>query len=255
MHGDIRSENMAAYSWERGYDPNFRRQYNIQENLVLGEEERIRELGKQIYGQVDESGYYTNRADFSQLDDGNTTVVARKVEKPEEKKIPEPTAIPENDKVAVAKLPNNPTPQFALGGNMYGLNEDMTLVETETGKPIAQMGQNEKIEKQGNAIQVTPETKLKADELAEKYDASSEVETRMNDIEDRIDQQQETTNQETRRPVAPERVDTKAPDMWRESVAAAERTVSPSFNRAIARSKFFPEGHHYQRGAVSSKST
>lgn len=158
------------------------------------------------------------------------------------------------EETAVASAAKNSTPQFALGGNMYGLNEDMTLVETETGKPIAQIGQNEKIEKQGNAIQVTPETKLKADELAQKYDASEEVETRMNDIEDRMEQQQETASQETRRPLAPEKVETKAPDMWRESVASAERTVSPSFSRAIARSKFFPEGHHYQRGTVSAKS-
>lgn len=154
------------------------------------------------------------------------------------------------EQVAAASI--NPTPQFALGGNMYGLNEDMTLVETETGKPIAQIGQNEKIEKQGNAIQVTPETKLKADELAEKYDASADVETRMNDMEDRIDQQQESTSQINRKTIAPDRVDTSPPDNWREAIKEAERPVSPSFHRAIARTKFFPEGYHFNRSSPGS---
>lgn len=158
-----------------------------------------------------------------------------------------------SQQVAVAQTNsvNNPTPQFALGGNMYGLNEDMTLVETETGNPIAQIGQNEKIEKQGNAIQVTPETKLKADELSEKYDATS---MQIDDTED--EENQQPTNQVTaRRPNPPEKVDNSSPDRWKESVAAGERPVSPSFSRAVARSKFFPEGHHYQRAAVSAKST
>lgn len=165
------------------------------------------------------------------------------------KKEQETAKKPEEQKVASAT--NNPTPQFALGGNMYGLNEDMTLVETETGKPIAQIGQNEKIEKQGNAIQVTPETKLKADELAEKYDTSSDVETRMNDMEDRIDQQ-EAVSQVNRKPIAPDRVDTSPSNHWREAIKEADRPVSPSFHRAIARSKFFPEGHHFNRSSPGS---
>jgi hypothetical protein len=519
MHGDIQSENMAAYSWEKGYDPNFRRQFNIQENLILGEEERIRELGQQIYGQVDESGYYTNRADFSQLEDGNTTVVSKKVENPEDdiiasaqpessseietspentvfvgdsiaqglkdaaggeghtivgrkphevladmenlgpehfkgKKVvlstglsnntrdiesvkkqmqflkdaganvqvagmsnsredlapgnqqlqslageygypfmggfvagedeihptsyskyaasatesmqtaeaapaaeapipatqqqteaPEPIVydgrrelfqIPETPEViaaapepivydgrrelfqtpeapeavvdeqpAISKLnkpsvippgtnkhqadmgnatsdgpfasaeevsvasvetkettaaPPPPPPEevrkYALGGNIYEPNEDMTLVDTETGNPIAQIGNDEKIEKTGSAIQVTPETKLKAEELTNKYDSSTEMEDRMSNIEDNLQNQKtpDTTNQITQKAKEPEKNQTETPYRWRESVASAERPVSPSFNRAMARSKFFGEGHHFNRSAPGSQS-
>jgi len=147
-----------------------------------------------------------------------------------------------------------PAPQFALGGNMYGVNEDMTLVETSTGNPIAQIGQNEKIEKQGNAIQVTPETKLKADELTEKYeDSSSVMEDRMSDIEDRIDNQSVNTPS-AQRAREPEKTQSNPSEKWREAVVAGERPVSPSFNRAMARTKFFPEGHHFNRSAPGSQS-
>ena len=308
MHGDIQSENMAAYSWEKGYDPNFRRQYNIQENLILGEEERIKELGQQIYGQVDESGYYTNRADFSQLEDGNTTVVSKKVEKPKDDIVasaqPEPSpvvatppvsppvetaptvteqtpvavtqpvavepkevtkevtvvaATPAESKETTAATPPPPPEdvrKYALGGNIYEPNEDMTLVDTETGNPIAQIGNDEKIEKTGNAIQVTPETKLKADELTNKYDSSTEMEDRMSNIEDNMQSQQspDKTNQVVQKAKEPEKAQTDPPYRWRESVASAERPVSPSFNRAMARSKFFGEGHHFTRSAPSSQS-
>ncbi len=319
MHGDIQSENMAAYSWEKGYDPNFRRQYNIQENLVLGKEERIKELGQQIYGQVDESGYYTNRADFSQLEDGNTTVVSKKVEKPKDdivasaqpeaspvvatppvsppvetaatvteqtpvaatqpvpvdsKETPvvvtQPVAVEPKEVTVAAATPAEPkettaaTPppppedvrKFALGGNIYEPNEDMTLVDTETGNPIAQIGNDEKIEKTGNAIQVTPETKLKADELTNKYDSSTEMEDRMANIEDNMQSQQspDKTNQVVQKAKEPEKAKTDAPYRWRESLASAERPVSPSFNRAMARSKFFGEGHHFNRSAPGSQS-
>lgn len=147
-----------------------------------------------------------------------------------------------------------PVPQKLLGGNIYGVNEDITLVNTKTGEPIAQVNDNERIEKQGNAIQVTPETKLKADELTQKYDTSSEIEDRMNNIENRVDQQQEISTQNIRKATAPEKVQTESPMKWREAVAAGERPVSPSFNRAMARTKFFPEGHHFNRSSPSSQS-
>lgn len=169
--------------------------------------------------------------------------------------VPEQKAaeVPAPETVASATPATTPVPQFALGGNMYGINEDMTLVETATGNPIAQIGQNEKIEKQGNAIQVTSETKLKADELTNKYDSSSEMEDRIANVEDSI-QNQAATNQVAQKARAPEKVQTETPHRWRESIAAGERPVSPSFNRAMARTKFFNEGHHFARSAPGSQS-
>ncbi len=146
--------------------------------------------------------------------------------------------------------------KYALGGNIYEPNEDMTLVDTETGNPIAQIGNDEKIEKTGSAIQVTPETKLKAEELTNKYDSSTEMEDRMSNIEDNLQNQKtpDTTNQITQKAKEPEKNQTETPYRWRESVASAERPVSPSFNRAMARSKFFGEGHHFNRSAPGSQS-
>lgn len=146
--------------------------------------------------------------------------------------------------------------KYALGGNIYEPNEDMTLVDTKTGNPIAQIGNDEKIEKTGNAIQVTPETKLKADELTNKYDSSTEMEDRMSSIEDNMQNQKtpDTTNQIVQKAREPEKTQTETPHRWRESVASAERPVSPSFNRAMARSKFFGEGHHFNRSAPGSQS-
>lgn len=177
-------------------------------------------------------------------------VVAEKLQKEIEKK---EEASAQAAATPVAPVDGSKPQQFALGGNMYGLNEDMTLVETATGNPIAQIGQNEKIEKQGNAIQVTPETKLKADELTEKYDMSSDVEDRMSDMEDRIDNQN-NNNQIVQKAREPERVQNNAPESWRESIASGDRPVSPSFNRAMARTKFFPEGHHFNRSSPASTS-
>lgn len=172
------------------------------------------------------------------------------IKKEEEKKKRE-----EQSKTAENITPKElPVPQMALGGNIYGVNEDITLVNTNTGEPIAQVNDNERIEKQGNAIQVTPETKLKADELTQKYDTSSEMEDRMADIEGRVNQQQEIAGQNIRKANAPEKVQNDAPQKWREAVVSGERPVSPSFNRAMARTKFFPEGHHFNRASPSSQS-
>jgi hypothetical protein len=179
-------------------------------------------------------------------------VVAEKLQKEIEEKAKTPNITPQTEQQASVQA-ETPAPQFALGGNMYGLNEDMTLVETETGKPIAQMGQDENVQKRGNAIEVTSETKLKADELTQKYDTSSDMEDRMADIEDAVGQQQ-TATQNVRKPSEPERSQPPAPDNWREAVAAGERPISPSFTRAMARSKFFSEGHHFNRASPGSQS-
>ena len=514
MHGDIRGDALGAYDWEKGYTPAFRQQFGMKENFVLGDEGRIKDLGQQLFGQVDEEGNYTNRAGFVQLEDGNITAVSNKLEVPKaDEKVaavsaPEQTQIeasPENtlfigDSIAqglrdaaqgqgnttvgrkphevlsameemgaesfkgkrvilstglsnntqdlesvrkqleflksagadvqIAGMSNSrkdlapgnqqlqqlsseygykfmggfkagkdkihptnyseyadtaaeaiqiaeaaksvetpapvteqqaqapeivydgrrelfqtpetpeivydgrrelfqtpeaaetpeivydgrrelfqtpeaaisPTPvetkettsaipapveaketkvaeapveakettatppapppeevrKYALGGNIYEPNEDMTLVDTETGNPIAQIGNDEKIEKTGSAIQVTPETKLKAEELTNKYDSSTVMEDRVSNIEDNLQNQNQkppdTTNQITQKAREPEKTQTETPYRWRESVASAERPVSPSFNRAMARSKFFGEGHHFTRSAPGSQS-
>lgn len=167
-----------------------------------------------------------------------------------------PPVEPKETTAATPPPPPEEVRKYALGGNIYEPNEDMTLVETDTGKPIAQVDQNEKIEKTGGAIQVTPETKLKADELTNKYDSSTEMEDRMANIEDNMQNQQspDKTNQVVQKAREPEKAQTDPPYKWRESLASAERPVSPSFNRAMARSKFFGEGHHFTRSAPSSQS-
>jgi hypothetical protein len=177
----------------------------------------------------------------------------------ESKEVTVAAATPAEPKETTAATPPPPPEdvrKFALGGNIYEPNEDMTLVDTETGNPIAQIGNDEKIEKTSNAIQVTPETKLKADELTNKYDSSTEMEDRMSSIEDNMQNQKtpDTTNQIVQKAREPEKTQTETPHRWRESVASAERPISPSFNRAMARSKFFGEGHHFTRSAPSSQS-
>jgi hypothetical protein len=177
----------------------------------------------------------------------------------ESKEVTVAAATPAEPKETTAATPLPPPEdvrKFALGGNIYEPNEDMTLVDTETGNPIAQIGNDEKIEKTSNAIQVTPETKLKADELTNKYDSSTEMEDRMSSIEDNMQNQKtpDTTNQIVQKAREPEKTQTETPHRWRESVASAERPISPSFNRAMARSKFFGEGHHFTRSAPSSQS-
>lgn len=202
--------------------------------------------------QLSDFLYSEGKAPIEVIQKVNPTV-AEKLQKEMEQK-QEKSA--EQVDVASATPAETPVPQFALGGNIYGPNEDITLVDNATGNPIAQVGQNEKLEKKGNALQVTSETKLKAEELTNKYDSSTEMEDRMSNIEDSIQNQtqQPVTNQVVQKAREPERVQQETPQRWRESIAMAERPVSPSFNRAMARSKFFAEGHHFNRSAPSSQS-
>jgi hypothetical protein len=81
MHGDIRGDALGAYDWEKGYTPAFRQQFGMKENFVLGNEGRIKDLGQQLFGQVDEEGNYTNMAGFTQLEDGNITVIPKQIER------------------------------------------------------------------------------------------------------------------------------------------------------------------------------
>ena len=172
--------------------------------------------------------------------------IIKKEEEREKKKIADnPTSLPTPVETTAE------VPKLALGGSLHGLNEDMTLVDNTSGQPIAQIGQNERFEKQGNAIQVTPETKLKADELTDKYDISDDMETQISEVEERLMQQQQQNNQMNQKPREPDRIKNEPESNWHEMSAQISPLAAP-YERAIARAKFLPEGYHYGRGMHSS---
>lgn len=138
-----------------------------------------------------------------------------------------------------------PVPQKALGGNLYGVNEDITLVNTETGAPIAQVNNDEKLIKQGSELQVTSESKIKAEELGQQLDTS--------DDEEPAPQEQQNTNQ-VRQANRQQPVNNDPDKMWRQMVAERQREDSPSYARAITRSKFGREGFHFNRATPGSTS-
>lgn len=139
--------------------------------------------------------------------------------------------------------------QKFLGGNMYGVNEDLTIMDTKTGVPIAQVNNNERLIKQGSALQVTSASKLKADELNDMYDMSD----RMTEIETGMEEQSQTQARQVPIP----RVENKMMDedkRWQETVANAQYEQGTQ-NRAFARVKFLPEGYHHAGYSVPSSRT
>ncbi len=156
-----------------------------------------------------------------------------------------PFSLAKGSKIDVMKQQLQEVPKLALGGNLYGVNEDLTLSNTKTGQPIAQINQNERLIKQGNALQVTSESKLKADELSEMYDMSE----RMDKIEIASEPQQSQVRQ-----VPIEKVNTNLMEedrRWQEKVANAQYEQGTQ-TRAFARVKFLPEGYHFSRNAPNS---
>jgi hypothetical protein len=139
------------------------------------------------------------------------------IEKKEEKEV----------ETAVAQ-PEIPTPQKALGGNVYGLNEDLTLVETNTGNPVAQVNENEKLIKQGSMMQVTPETKIVAEQLSDNTSVNT------TDAEEPQTSPEPTKlNKQVELP--PQR---ETDNMWRESINATAYDPSPSYQRAMNKAKY-----------------
>lgn len=148
-------------------------------------------------------------------------------------------------------------PKLALGGNLYGLNEDLTLVDNETGEAVAQVGKNEKLVKQGTTMQVTSTDRLKAEELSQKYD-TNEMETRLENIESDVEdyRTQQMQKRDVPRPAAP----TAAPvdNSWRESLAMRHYDESPSYRRAMNRVRGRPETgpnqyDHFTKATIASK--
>jgi hypothetical protein len=120
------------------------------------------------------------------------------------------------------------TPQKALGGNVYGLNEDLTLVETNTGNPVAQVNENEKLIKQGSMMQVTPETKIVAEQLSDNTSVNT------TDAEEPQTSPEPTKlNKQVELP--PQR---ETDNMWRESINATAYDPSPSYQRAMNKAKY-----------------
>jgi murein DD-endopeptidase MepM/ murein hydrolase activator NlpD len=157
----------------------------------------------------------------------------------------------EENKTAQASV-EQPVEQKLLGGNMYGVNEDLTIMDTKTGIPIAQVNNNERLIKQGSALQITSASKLKADELNDMYDMSD----RMDEIETGMEEQNEQSQTQARQIPIP-RVENKMMDedkRWQETVANAqyEQGTQP---RAFARIKFLPEGFHHTGYSTPSSRT
>jgi hypothetical protein len=128
-----------------------------------------------------------------------------------------------------AAAPTTPTPQMVLGGNMYGLNEDMTIVETATGNPIAQVNSGENLIKQGNSIEVTPETKVIAEQLSDNTSADT------TGIEEPDTQ---STEAAINKPAVMPKTEINPEPMWRESLASTAYDPSPSYQRAINKAKY-----------------
>lgn len=192
QHNDIRAgdEVSGQYSWKTGYTDAWRRKYNIQENLVLGDEQRIRELGQQIYGQVDEEGNYVNRAAFAQREDGNVTVVAQPNKRLEEsvadvqapadteatQPVDNPTADIQAPVTTTPLVPPSATPaeeprNMMLGGTSPNLvNEGVQITNTDTGEQV-NVNDREQIstDEHGN-LHVKSAHKVKAEELQDKYE-------------------------------------------------------------------------------------
>lgn len=124
---------------------------------------------------------------------------------------------------------DTPVPQMALGGNMYGLNEDMTIVDTATGNPIAQVNSGENLIKQGNSLEVTPETKVIAEQLSDNTSADT------TGIEEPDTQPTEAA---INKPAVMPKTEINPEPMWRESLAATAYGPSPSYQRAINKAKY-----------------
>jgi hypothetical protein len=118
--------------------------------------------------------------------------------------------------------------KLSLGGNVYGLNEDLTLVETNTGNPVAQVNENEKLIKQGSMMQVTPETKIVAEQLSDNTSVNT------TDAEEPQTSPEPTKlNKQVELP--PQR---ETDNMWRESINATAYDPSPSYQRAMNKAKY-----------------
>lgn len=193
MHGDITGGGMAAYSWQSGYSPDYINRYNIKENLVLGDEENIQKLAREIYGQRDEEGNYVNAASFVQKDDGNTTILPQKVEPPnphivrDEKgnvvtdagTVPISEPIPQADTTTIAPKPEEPpenTPAMKSGG-FIPEQDNLAVVKQDTGETVAKINEGELkggIREEGSGLRVESNVSRRADDYVNKYEAEPE---------------------------------------------------------------------------------
>lgn len=266
MHGDIRGDALGAYDWEKGYTPAFRQQFGMKENFVLGDEGRIKDLGQQLFGQVDEEGNYTNRAGFTQLEDGNITVVPKQIE-PEtqtvaQSTVPTPTPvnadpvtsalsrvegqpseaapvpvspidpvqIPSDTQRTTTPVANRPeVKSFASGGTVpMTPGENVAGINTDTGKLEFMSNDRELYTKDDNGnLRIDPSTIRQEDQKAEIAPAES--------------QRAEPISQPMQsRPEQPMPVSTPDPNFL-ETMSFGSMASSPSQLRALNRAKLYGE--------------
>jgi hypothetical protein len=240
MHGDIRSSTMGGYDWQTGYTSEQRQAFNIKENLVLGNENRIQELGKSIYGQLDEEGNYKNNVVYVPTEDGKVTVVPKQIE-PESYSDPvaaaqsnmQPssteTATPTTE-LPAPEIPTTTVPALATGGTVEmppdKPGEGIAGVDMKTGA-LKFVGNDRELytqDDQGN-LRVDPSTIRREDQKAEIAPAEP--------------QRVETSNQPMqRKPEQPMPVTTPDPNFV-DTMSSGSMASSPSQLRALNRAKLY----------------
>lgn len=130
--------------------------------------------------------------------------------------------------------PKDSVKSFRTGGSPELQDDENLTAVGSDGKPKFKFNS-------GEGLYVKPES----DEYAD---------GKLEDLSNRVD---EMNQKQQNKPKGNAKKVQKTYDntQWRKNVAAAHRPVSPSHSRAINRSKLFPEGHHFGRGAVSSRDT
>jgi hypothetical protein len=141
MHGDITGRGMGGYSWEKGYTSSQMRKFGIsaEQNFRLGDEKFIRELGNQIYGQVDEQGYYVNRGQtVNDPVTGGKTISYAQYQKAEETakpqtEQPDSMQAPQTESIPVPQAQQSTQPQQQ---NRFAVNEEAVIKAWREQNPI-----------------------------------------------------------------------------------------------------------------------